>query len=163
MSDSNFLKYTGVSLLAMGILMSLFGVYSVWYAHSAAWVETSGSVIGVRVRVSVHSAGDTLRRDNTYYPEIEYQYSVDGRSYKSDRYQLRSPHPWYVEREQALRAAVKYRAGQAIAVFYNAKQPSVSVLKPSVQWADYAALLVGLTFLLTGWLLRRVAMFGVSV
>lgn len=159
MSDSDFLKYGGSGLLVIGFLISLFGAYSVWYAHSAAWVETSGSVIGVRVRTGVHSAGDALRRDNTYTPEIEYQYSVDDKSYQSDRYQLRSSHPWFVDRKKALRVALKYRVGDSIAVFYNTKQPSVSVLKPSVQWADYAALLIGLLFLFTGWLLRRASAY----
>lgn len=160
MSQSNFLNYTGLSLLAMGTLISLFGVYSIWYAHTAAWVETTGTVSGVRVRTGVHTAGNALQRDNTFYPEIEYQYSVDGKRYQSDKYQLRSDHPWTVDRAEAVRAALKYRNGDAVTVFYNAKQPSVAVLKPSVQWADYAALLVGLTFLFTGWLLRRVALFG---
>ena len=162
MSDSNFVNYTGVGVLAIGILITLFGVYSVWYAHSAAWVETSGIVSSVRVRASVHTVDDAIQRDAVYYPEIEYQNSVNGKNYESDKYQLRSNHPWSVEREEALRAAVKYRNGDSIPVFYNAKQPAVAVLKPTVQWADYAALLLGLTFLFTGWLLRRVAVFGSS-
>ncbi len=158
-TENGLLKWTGIFLLGLGLLFVLFGIYFIWYAHSAMWVETDAIISSVKVRTSVHSAGDSLRRGNLYYPQISYGYIVDGKHYSSHKWKLRTEHESYAQRDEAVRAAAKYKNGDTITAYYNQDEPSVAVLKPGVNFTDYISLLVGLLFGLTGWMLYKARFF----
>ncbi len=155
-TENGLLKWSGIVLIGLGSLFVVLGMYFVWYANSAMWVETPATVSSVRVRTSVHSAGDSLRRDTMYYPQIRYDYTVEGKQHSSQKWRLRTEHESFAERNEAVRAAVKYKNGDAISAYYNRDQPSVAVLQPGAHYTDYISLLVGLLFGLTGWVLYTV-------
>lgn len=155
-NENGLLKWVGIALGGLGALFVGLGIYFVWYAHSAMWVETTATVSSVKVRTTVHSAGDALQRGNLYYPQIRYEYTVDGKRHNSQKWMLRTEHESYAERDEAVRAAAKYRNGEAIVAYYNRDDPSVAVLKPGVTLVDYVALLMGLLLGLTGWALYRI-------
>lgn len=154
-NENGLLKWSGIVLAGLGVLFLLLGIYFVWYAHSAMWVETPATISSVRVRTTVHSAGDALQRGNLYYPQIRYDYMVEGKPQSSQKWRLRTEHESYAERAEAVRAAAKYKNGDAITAYYNRDQPSVAVLHPGAHYTDYISLLVGLLFGLTGWVLYK--------
>jgi hypothetical protein len=154
-TENGVLKWSGIVLAGLGALFVVLGIYFVWYASSAKWVETTATITSVRVRTPVHSAGDSLQRGNLYYPQFRYDYTVDGKKHNSQKWRLRTEHESYAERDEAVRAATKYKNGDAITAYYNRDQPSVAVLRPGAHYSDYIALLVGLLFGLTGWALYK--------
>ena len=154
-AENGLLKWTGIVLGVLGALFIVLGIYFVWYAHSAAWVETPAVIRSVKVRAAVHSAGDTVRRNNTYFPQISYEYTVDEKQYSSNKWMLRTEHESYVQRDEALKASLQYRNGETITAYYNREDPKVAVLKPGADIADYISLLMGLLFGLTGGLLYK--------
>ncbi|MGB0132882.1 DUF3592 domain-containing protein [Dokdonella sp.] len=153
--ENGLLKWSGIVLAGLGALFVVLGIYFVWYANSAMWVETPATVSSVQIRTSVHSAGNSLQRGTMYYPQIRYDYTANGKQFSSRKWRLRTEHESYAEREEAVTAAAKYKNGDAIAAYYNRDQPSVAVLQPGAHYTDYISLLVGLLFGLTGWLLHK--------
>ena len=149
--ENGLLKWTGSVLMGLGALFVAYGIYFVWYAHSAKWVDTPATISSVHIRTSVHTAGDSLHRGYLYYPEIRYDYAVDGKQHSSKKWMLRTDHESFAERDEAEVAAAKFRNGDTITAYYNRDQASVAVLQPGAGIADYAALMCGLLLGLTGW------------
>jgi hypothetical protein len=161
-TENGVLKWSGIVLAGLGALFVVLGTYFVWYANSAKWVETTATISSVRVRTSVHSAGDSLQRGNLFYPQIRYDYTVDGKQLSSQKWRLRTEHESFADRDEAVRAAAKYKNGDAITAYYNRDQPSVAVLRPGAHFSDYISLLVGLLFGLTGWALYKCRLLAQS-
>jgi hypothetical protein len=64
----------------------------------------------------------------SYAPKIEYQYAVDGQTYRSDK--LRCSFWSSTFKSRARRIAEAYRPGDAVTVFYDPAKPSRAVLQP---------------------------------
>lgn len=154
-----FLKVFFAILLLLGVFFTLFGAYFIALGNEArSWPETEGTVVSVTIRSWTPGAGNQGRtraqreRLREYYPEITYRWEVDGQSYTGSRYTLGTTHEKYDERDEAVAAAVKYRNGAPIPVYYDPKDPSEAVLDNSTSGAVFVPLPLGLLFAAAGWL-----------
>lgn len=154
-----FLKVVFAILLAIGVFFTCFGVYFIVLGNEARnWPEAQGTIVSVTIRSYTPVAGNQGRtraqreRLREYYPEITYRWEVDGQSYTGSRYTLGTTHEKYDERTEAVAAALKYRNGAPISVYYDPRDPSEAVLDKSRSGAVFVPLPLGLLFAAAGWL-----------
>ena len=152
-----FFKAVAGFLLLFGLFLASFGVYFIGLGHEAeGWLETEGRVVSSHVRTETHTApGNSVNRIVRYYPSITYEWTVDGTSYTSSRYRLGETHEKYADRGDAVAAALKFRTGSPIPVYYDEDHPKSAVLDPSLSVGVFVPLPMGLLFLICGWVLWR--------
>ncbi|MDX1995285.1 MAG: DUF3592 domain-containing protein [bacterium] len=88
-----------------------------------AWRQTTGRVL----RADVMDDGD-----NGYYPQVVYEYMVDGKRYEADRMApgLTLTQGSRARIEQQIQA---YPPGKTVTVYYNPRRPSQAVLEMSAR------------------------------
>ncbi|MFM7276930.1 MAG: DUF3592 domain-containing protein, partial [Microcystis aeruginosa] len=106
---------------------------------SLNWPTTTGVIISSETE---SSSGE----DSTisYHANIQYQYTIGGKSYLSDQVsfgEFRSSDP-----EHARSIVRRYEKGQKIKVYFHPNYPDKSVLDPGVSWGSYMILVGGVMF-----------------
>jgi hypothetical protein len=109
------------------------------------WPGVTGKVIAAKVVQS--TSQKSLRRNDkssqsvlTFYPVIEYEYTVNDKKYSSDRLSLSvepKSNPKYFEP-----ILKKYAPGTDVKVFYNPDNPADAVLE-KVKWIHYILYVFG--------------------
>lgn len=144
----------GLGFLLAGLALILFGS---WMASTAkvadTWPTVQGKVLSADVR-SPHKSGSSSQ---SFHLEVEYEYTVDGKRYTSNRYQLGSgpSHGNHGDVESAKADAEKYPVGSEITVHYHPENPHSAVLQTGVSWGGYVPLILGVPFFTLGLLLLR--------
>ena len=87
--------------------------------RSRNWPATTGEIRAAKIVKKFNRRGREIWRE-----ELEYEYSVDGTSYRGTRRQFGVParYDWNHGREEP------HRKGDAVDVIYNASRPSSSAL-----------------------------------
>lgn len=85
-----------------------------------------------------------------YSPDVQYNYVIDGRSYKGSNVAFGSGGVSSSNSSSAYGVVNKYNKGHKVNVYYNPNEPHNSVLEPGANWASYAVFAVGLLFLVIG-------------
>jgi hypothetical protein len=113
------------------------------YSHrrlraSAGWPPIEGRVI--------HSA--TKKNDDGHiFPDVRYQYTVEGISYTSDRVSLGLVYGTNLTSRVARTVLDRYPVGQAVTVFFDPSHPERSCLERSGRELTITMLIVGILFL----------------
>jgi hypothetical protein len=124
-----------LSIVVLAVLCFGYASYLLYYGMtSATWPHVAGkmtlaSVRRVEGRIRELSGHDEL--------VVEYQYSVAGHMYRSDRIQFGGPVTW-----QGPRAVVNRYRGPGAVVYYEPDKPEVSCIEPGVEWVTTAIMLV---------------------
>jgi len=137
------------SILIFGVVINAIRQMSRGGA-SRNWFTTNGQVI----HSSIHQ-----EPDGPYFiPVVKYRYIVEGQEYKSSRIRFawsgESTYPWTAS-EIIIK---KYPVSKTITVYYNPKNPSISVLVPGVMSKDYISAFIG--FLALGWMVLAPLVMG---
>lgn len=152
-----FIRWVGIGLSVIGLAMLLFGIYFIFLGDEVGrWPSTEGTIVDTRIRIwspvratfeEQRLKGDTKE----YYPEIEYQWTVDGVTYDGRRYKIGTTHRTYRDRDDAREAARRFIAGAPITVYYDPHAPSQAVIDTSKDWfALLVPSVLGLLFLIVG-------------
>lgn len=100
-----------------------------------SWPETTGRIVTSEIRSKKMSA---WRSYITYWPEIRYEYTRDGKPIVGDRI-------WFIVRgpgEEATRSIIaKYPVGKIVPVFVNPNDEYEAVLEKGIPWLFVALLL----------------------
>ncbi len=124
-------------------------------SRSPEWFPAQARVLRSEVRTERNSS---FSRDGinpsyqtvSHYPEVEYEYEVEGEKRRSDRVLLVRVN---YSAEEAAATVAKYPTGAAVTAWYDPRDPDRVVLEPGLRGArsKYAIpLLVGLVFMLFG-------------
>ena len=167
MSSSTVLSLFLYGLLGFGMLLFLFGIRFVnAAAASTDWPSVEGEIEAAYVRrwgSVAHPAFTRRQRDREvrYYNTVTYRYTVDGVPYTSDRFALGdgSRIDDEYDTEEEARAAMPYRTGERVEVFFDPEDPSSAVLDPGIGGSTYVPIGLGLLFAVTA-LLGLVALRG---
>ena len=127
------------------------GVYRAWTSRS--WPVALGHVISSKV--------ETLRsrRGASFNPEVEFEYSVGGRSYTSNQLAFGAVGTSNPSEAQSL--VRRYAKGAEVHPHYEASDPSVVCLECGlVSPADYVVTLAGLALAFLGGMSLRQALAG---
>jgi len=115
---------------------------------STSWPTVQGEVLSVDV---VEEEFKDARRQRgepitfVYYPEVKYEYTVDGATFQGDKLSVEDFGT--DDRQRALQIAMQYRAGQKVAVYYNAAAHSEALLKPGDSGGALGTLIMGIVFI----------------
>lgn len=144
-------------LSALGLAMAAFGVYFIGYSNDAtSWPSVEGRIVQTTVRTWTPrrpgGAGTDSERQRRrrFYPEVTYQWAVDGQTFTGSRYSLGESQDDHEERADAVEAARRFPAGGPIEVFYDPADPSSAVLDRSRQGGAFVPLPLGLLMLGVG-------------
>lgn len=159
-----YLRYGGVGLIklwasvfaCMGAALTVHG----WWARRLAawsvhWFPTEARVLRSEVceevqssfsREGIHPSYQTV----SYYPEVEYEYEVQGERRRSNKVLLVHVHH---SAEEARAVVAKYPTGATVRAWYDPGAPDRVVLEPGLQGRESKyriPLGVGLAFLALG-------------
>ncbi|MBN1808753.1 MAG: DUF3592 domain-containing protein [Planctomycetes bacterium] len=127
---------------------------------SAGWPSAKGRIerssLDSRRTRSTDSRGHG-RETTSYYADIMYSYTVDGRKYSGGKVRYGASS---TSRAAADKLVEKYRAGEDVDVYYDPAKPEESVLEPGAVWQSYLMLGIGILLAIGGLLLFVWAMRG---
>lgn len=152
-----------VTPLAISIVALILTLQSAGYCYlgqmSGSWTEVQGLITQSYVR---HVRSGRSNRTTDYRAEVEYTYSVMGRTYTNDRLTFSADqgypgHNYTDNRARAEAIVANYPAQLPVPITYNPKNPAMSVLHPGLRRTEAVALGVAcgagfaalLSFLLT--------------
>ena len=142
------MSFFAVLFLIVGVGALSIGAYVYWQAKASQnWPWVMGEVLSARVRETVETteSGRTISR---YFPEVTYQYRVEGHTYQGKRIQFGGP--LHTDRETVEAWLQSYPVGGQVRVYYNPKRPQEAVLQPSSSPAAWILIFVGLFSLFVG-------------
>lgn len=110
--------------VAFGVVLIAIGVSS--YRRTTltqSWPSTEGTVVATNI--GRYNDEGTIR----FAPEVDYEYRVDGQTYKSS--QIR-PEVFisFLDEDEAKRFLQEYALGNKVKVFYDPATPSKAVIEP---------------------------------
>jgi hypothetical protein len=108
---------------------------------SATWPTAAGVVTSSEVDHSTDAEGG-----DSYSPEVDYQYQVDGQTITNN--QIKFGENSYSSRRKAEEIAANYPLGQQVTVYYEPERPTNAVLEPGVSAGSYIVISIGALFLL---------------
>ncbi len=141
-----------IAAAAVGVGLAMVGtiVPALWRGISSRrWACTQGQIRGTAAPEGepVHVPPDRILAWATT-PVLRYEYSVNGRRYVATQVNATG----FASNRAARRAAARYPEGQAVAVWYEPRDPSRAVLEPGVTaggvfWGVVSITLLGLALL----------------
>lgn len=153
----------GVQILAFlcGLVVAYLGFKSTWsdyllidkMTHLDRFTETDGKFLHVKVRT------DTTGASGDFYPDVLYEYFVDGKSIWGWRLSYEDeprPKAYWEERLAA------YRMGAPVKVFYDGTAPKESILEKKHDGLYRVGLkmALGIGFLMVGLVLALLPLAG---
>jgi hypothetical protein len=107
---------------------------------SRGWPCTGGRIVSGRVETGVESGGDDGADTTSYYPALQYEYQVDGRTYRGN--DIAFNQRTYSSQKQAEAALRVYPEGVGVQVYYDPRQPGRAVLERKAS-AGTALMVIG--------------------
>jgi hypothetical protein len=144
MKDIPFIKHKLILLgLAVGIV--LFAVTlprSFREMGSASWPATQGTIMKTNL-VRIFGPHQT----EGYQPGLQYMYKVDGRSYVGTRIDFHTQDSVHAK-ESAESWLYKYPRGSAVRVYYDPKNPSITILEPGMKGGQHWLFYLGVAYII---------------
>lgn len=106
---------------------------------SRTWPTVEGRVISSGVQTRHGTSGDITR----YYPVVEYEYSVEGRSFRGNRISFDTQTMDYTS---AANIAKRYAVGRKVTVFYDPNDAGHSVLEAGTSGGSWLGIGIGIVF-----------------
>jgi hypothetical protein len=136
--------FAGVALILAGSIWFLWSLYSLWKgSKSEDWSITTGIITKSDV------IDLSIRKGHGTCPIVHFEYSVLGKTYKSDRIFWGNVHL----------SADKYNKGKKVTVYYNPRNVQEAVLEPGSAHGTMLSLAVscipiiaGIVQLMTGFM-----------
>jgi hypothetical protein len=136
--------FVGVALILVGAIWLLWSLYSLRKGgKSENWNRTTG-IITKSVITDL-----SIRKGHGTCPIIHYEYSLDGRTYKSDRITWGNVHS-SCTRSASAKVTDKYKEGKEVKIYYNPDNISESVLEPGAAQGARLSLVVSCIPIIAG-------------
>jgi len=126
---------------------------------SLAWPSAPGTVTVSDVRQS-SSTDEDGHVTVSYYPRVEYEYTVDGQAYTSKQAAFGGVRG-YGSPDRARQDLAKYPAGAAVTAYYNPEKPSEAVLERAAGEGAKTAKTMGIIVLAVSACIACVLLVGV--
>jgi hypothetical protein len=152
-SPKMILLLTASPFYLLGLIFILIAVINVKRAKaSLIWPSAQGRITSSQV------VKTSARYGYSYKPEVEYEYSVAGRTYSGKRIAFGPAGSSNEARERAL--AASYQVGAPVEVFYNSARPSSAILERRMASSNVKLFIVGIALILFGFALPLLVGFG---
>ncbi|HKX30630.1 MAG TPA: DUF3592 domain-containing protein [Blastocatellia bacterium] len=155
----------GAIMLVVTVPMALtdwYNVKGIWIylINPASFKLTEGRIVSSSTYTSIGRSKQGYRTIIPHF-SIEYEFTVDGKSYRSDKVTFSGDVTGY--QEIALSYTHRYPVGKTVTVYYNHRDPSLSVLEPKrrgilpMMFLGFVIISVLIFVLSTGyWLISKV-------
>jgi len=147
MSDNSLLGI--VIVIVVGAAAAGFGGY-MWMEQGErinSYESTEATVLSSEVEVEVDRTGDGTER--TYYPEITYEYTVDGQTYENSNV-MPGPGQSSTGQNRANNLVEDHPEGETVTAYYDPENPSNSFLVKNQQLMFLGVAAFGGLFALLG-------------
>jgi hypothetical protein len=141
MQNIPFFKHKLV-LLALAALIGFFVLCLPRYFRemgSASWPATQGVIVETNL---VHAYG--MKGMDGYLPGLQYRYTVGGQAYLGTRIDFHTQDHMYTP-GYAESWLLKYPPGRTVTVYYDPKDPRITILEPGIKseqrWIFYLGLM----------------------
>ncbi len=143
-------KVCAVIFLLMGSGVTYLGMSAIWEGiESNGWDTVEGEVLVSNIEVN---------SEGMLSPVIEYSYHVEGFTYQGDRVNIVNVS---TNIDSLAKIIVdRYRVGDRPKIYYDAAEPSRSVLEPGFHWGMLLYILIGGGCLMVFWLLVSLVRYG---
>ncbi|MGD1096845.1 MAG: DUF3592 domain-containing protein [Bryobacteraceae bacterium] len=149
MSNAIWFSRLGEALLSIpGVLLLGLAVRN--FAKGSAsrnWPRTQGCILRSFVLVGTSDEGES------FTPQVEYEYVVEGVKYRSTRLRYGQIGSW--NRKRAEGTIAPYTVGAREPVFYNPRKPAESVLIRGTGLGNLVIVLAALVFILFAYGMER--------
>jgi cell division protein YceG involved in septum cleavage len=133
----------GTVFIATGIGVSLSGVMTIMNGRtSSSWPSVKGTIIASGVSSERKRETTTQRAYISSDAALIYQYQVNGRAYSSGK--IRIGDFAFRSGSRAKEIVSKYPEGKKVIVYYNPKNPEITVLEPGMPRGSLLFVGVGL-------------------
>ncbi len=139
----------GVIAVVTGILETTAGIASYGYAATEGTILSSGVSVKDNHHVSSLSSRNATSSE-IYRFSVQYRYEVGGKAFMGDRYDTSNASKSSADVSGMV---VKYPAGTSVRVYYDAGDPSRSMLKTGPSFTVLLDFVFGAVFLLVAWVL----------
>ncbi len=151
-----FIPIFGIVVIGQGLSTFNTGM------ASSTWPHVTGKMVRASVRTQGTVEQNSYRNrptSPTYYPEVTYEYTVNGQTYQSTRFTAQDS--GYSTSLEAFNAIDQVNGKDGLTVYYNPGNPKDAMLKPGVSGNSYGSLFVGILLLIFGgapvvWLVWRI-------
>lgn len=143
MRNIPFLKQKLV-LLGLAVMIALFALClprSFREMGSASWPVTTGTIIKTNL-VHAHAM-----HNDGYLPGLQYAYKVDGRMYVGTRIDFHTQDSFHAK-ESAESWLYKYPRGSTVRVYYDPKNPSITILEPGMKGTQRWLFYLGVAYII---------------
>jgi len=135
--------FFGVALILAGSIWFLWSLYSLWRGgKSEDWNTTTGIITKSKVY-------EPYRKGEPSVPIVHYEYSIRGKTYKSDRIFWGNVHVSGTQ-DAAQEVVDKYSDGTKVTVYYNQRNERESVLEPGSAQGGLLSLVVSCIPIIAG-------------
>ena len=129
----------GIVFIVICSLMLIWAVSIILSSlKTSNWPTASGNIIRTSIEFEKGTkkpGSDAPGTWDSYYPKIEYQYSVSGNEYRSSKVEAIFSGKASCNTEwQAKKIIEKYPEGRNVLVFYDPKDPSRACLESGIPW-----------------------------
>lgn len=132
----------------LGVFFIVFSLRSQKKAvESQSWPSTSGQVIKAILRKSEGVEDEDGHTHPLYYPLVDYEYTVNGQVYTSNRLSFGS-RKTFNRQNQAAEELDRYPIGKQVVVHYNPVQPAEAVLETKQVIGSQLSMILGVVCLL---------------
>ena len=144
-------------VICFGSFILIFGAVAAWILYtyfqqrreaeeSAGWPATQGTIVLSTVKVSTtrHEDDDEIWEEISYFPKVQYEYSVMGKTYTGGRIAFGAS-KGFSSRAAAEKVLERYPVGETVTVYYNPNNPADAVLEREMRGGG-SLLFIGLAF-----------------
>lgn len=137
------------AIIGAGVLW--FGMSELMKASEAAkWKSVVGAIEQSEVKSEVRETveNNRTRRYRVFWAEVKYRYRVEGKDFFSER--IRFGETVSDLPESAELDVANYPVGKTVAVFFDEKNPTESVLENTIQSGSFVLIGLGALFFIAG-------------
>lgn len=144
-----FVRLFPLLFIVAGAGLAYHGIHEFMGAKdSTKWPVAEGRVIASSITLHQDDIRHRDRVGDTYHAKIQYEFSVEGITYRGNRiaavdYGMNDP-------AHARRLVQRYPEGKVVQVHYKPGDPEVCLLKPGIQKLSWLMPGAGLAFFLAG-------------
>ncbi|HEY6249623.1 MAG TPA: DUF3592 domain-containing protein [Candidatus Angelobacter sp.] len=144
--DTQGIMDTSQLVIAYGFILAGFG-FVIWTillvlkaGRAESWPTAPGTIVISQVKQKMG------RRFLMYWPEIQYEYMVNGQRYDSGVWRLGARKVRLSWPSVAQRAVARYPCGKTVTVSYNPDDPHDALLEPgAIDWTGFT---LGMIFMI---------------
>lgn len=156
------MKKTIIGLWVFSIIFMLIGLYLLTeYMESTSWTQTTATIVrsGVQRNVHMRRVNNQVHTSTDYTVEAKYLYTVDGKSYTGNRYDIgrgKSFSKSFNKRSEAKKWLEEspYKKGSQITIFYNPEDPSESMVSKSFNSHILVPFFISILFMVLVWIVK---------